>query len=285
MAKGTTMKITASKVKQNNPIAGVVAFILALLIISPLVYCVLTSFLTEQEIFQLKVIPTSLNIENYQKALNQAPLFQFILNSIIVSCSCMALQLITGSMAGYAFGCLKFKGQNAIFKIFLATMMIPGNAIIISNYLTVSGWGLLKQPYTLWPLILPYMTSAFCVFNMRQAYKSLPSELAEAAEIDGCNSFQYFIRVAMPLTLPSLGAVGIQTFISVWNQYLWPLLVTNSVECRTVQLGIGMLQNADGQAFGTIMAGTTIVMIPSILVFVIGQKTLVSGLTAGAVKG
>ena len=271
MAKGTTMKITASKVKQNNPIAGVVAFILALLIISPLVYCVLTSFLTEQEIFQLKVIPTSLNIENYQKTLDQAPLFQFILNSIIVSCSCMALQLITGSMAGYAFGCLKFKGQNAIFKIFLATMMIPGNAIIISNYLTVSGWGLLKQPYTLWPLILPYMTSAFCVFNMRQAYKSLPSE--------------YFIRVAMPLTLPSLGAVGIQTFISVWNQYLWPLLVTNSVECRTVQLGIGMLQNADGQAFGTIMAGTTIVMIPSILVFVIGQKTLVSGLTAGAVKG
>ena len=271
MAKGTTMKITASKVKQNNPIAGVVAFILALLIISPLVYCVLTSFLTEQEIFQLKVIPTSLNIENYQKALDQAPLFQFILNSIIVSCSCMALQLITG--------------QNAIFKIFLATMMIPGNAIIISNYLTVSGWGLLKQPYTLWPLILPYMTSAFCVFNMRQAYKSLPSELAEAAEIDGCNSFQYFIRVAMPLTLPSLGAVGIQTFISVWNQYLWPLLVTNSVECRTVQLGIGMLQNADGQAFGTIMAGTTIVMIPSILVFVLGQKTLVSGLTAGAVKG
>lgn len=125
MAKGTTMKITASKVKQNNPIAGVVAFILALLIISPLVYCVLTSFLTEQEIFQLKVIPTSLNIENYQKALDQAPLFQFILNSIIVSCSCMALQLITGSMAGYAFGCLKFKGQNAIFKIFLATMMIP----------------------------------------------------------------------------------------------------------------------------------------------------------------
>lgn len=120
---------------------------------------------------------------------------------------------------------------------------------------------------------------------MRQAYKSLPSELLEAADIDGCTTFQTFLRVAMPLTLPSLGAAGIQTFLSVWNQYLWPLLVTNSVNCRTVQLGIGMLQNADGQAFGTIMAGTTIVMIPSLLVFVIGQKTLISGLTAGAVKG
>lgn len=280
----TKMKVTASKVKQNSIASGIVAFILALVIVSPLLYCLSASFLTEKQIFAKQILPTEFYGENYVKALEQAPLFRFILNSIIVAGTCTFLQLFTGSLAGFAFGCLKFKGQNAIFKIFLATMMIPGNAIIISNYLTVSGWGLLKTN-TLWPLILPYMTSAFCVFNMRQAYKSLPSELLEAADIDGCTTFQTFLRVAMPLTLPSLGAAGIQTFLSVWNQYLWPLLVTNSVNCRTVQLGIGMLQNADGQAFGTIMAGTTIVMIPSLLVFVIGQKTLISGLTAGAVKG
>lgn len=280
----TKMKVTASKVKQNSIASGIVAFILALVIVSPLLYCLSASFLTEKQIFAKQILPTEFYGGNYVKALDQAPLFQFILNSIIVAGTCTFLQLFTGSLAGFAFGCLKFKGQNAIFKIFLATMMIPGNAIIISNYLTVSGWGLLKTN-TLWPLILPYMTSAFCVFNMRQAYKSLPSELLEAADIDGCTTFQTFLRVAMPLTLPSLGAAGIQTFLSVWNQYLWPLLVTNSVNCRTVQLGIGMLQNADGQAFGTIMAGTTIVMIPSLLVFVIGQKTLISGLTAGAVKG
>mgnify|MGYP000486451682 CR=1 FL=1 len=280
----TKMKVTASKVKQNSIASGIVAFILALVIVSPLLYCLSASFLTEKQIFAKQILPTEFYGGNYVKALEQAPLFRFILNSIIVAGTCTFLQLFTGSLAGFAFGCLKFKGQNAIFKIFLATMMIPGNAIIISNYLTVSGWGLLKTN-TLWPLILPYMTSAFCVFNMRQAYKSLPSELLEAADIDGCTTFQTFLRVAMPLTLPSLGAAGIQTFLSVWNQYLWPLLVTNSVNCRTVQLGIGMLQNADGQAFGTIMAGTTIVMIPSLLVFVIGQKTLISGLTAGAVKG
>lgn len=283
MAKAQ-IKITVSKVQQNNVVAGIVAFLMALVIVSPLLYCLSASFLTEKEIFAKQILPTSLNGANYIAALKQAPLFRFILNSVIVAGSCTFLQLFTGSLAGYAFGCLKFKGQNAIFRIFLATMMIPGNAIIISNYLTVSNWGLIRSN-TLWPLIIPYMTSAFCVFNMRQAYKSLPNELGEAAKIDGCNSFQYFYQVAMPLTLPALGAAGIQTFLSVWNQYLWPLLVTNTVDCRTVQLGIGMLQNADGQAFGTIMAGTTIVMIPSLLVFVIGQKTLISGLTAGAVKG
>lgn len=283
MAKNK-MKITASKVQQDNPIAGVIAIIIALIIISPLLYCFSTSFLTEKEIFAKVYFPTSLYVDNYSAALSQAPLFRFILNSIIVAGSCTFLQLFTGSLAGYAFGCLKFKGQNMIFRLFLCTMMIPGNAIIISNYLTVSNWGLIKAQ-TLWVLILPYMTSAFCVFNMRQAYKSLPSELLEAANIDGCTTFQTFYRIAMPLTIPSLGAAGIQTFLSVWNQYLWPLLTTNAIEMRTVQLGIGMLQNADGQAFGTIMAGTTIVLIPSLLVFVLGQKTLISGLTSGAVKG
>ena len=283
MAK-TNMKITASKVKQNNPVAGIVAIILALLVISPLLYCLMASFLTEKQIFAKQLFPSSFYTGNYVAALQQAPLFTFIRNSVIVAGTCTFLQLFTGSLAGYAFGCLKFKGQNGIFRVFLATMMIPGNAIIISNYLTVSSWGLIKAN-TLWVLIVPYMTSAFCVFNMRQAYTSLPTELLEAADIDGCNSFQTFYRVAMPLTLPALGAAGIQTFLSVWNQYLWPLLTTNTVECRTVQLGIGMLQNADGQAFGTIMAGTTVVMIPSLLVFVLGQKTLISGLTAGAVKG
>ena len=161
-------------------------------------------------------------------------------------------------------------------------MMIPGNAIIISNYLTIINF---KLSNTYWAMILPYMTSAFCVFNMRQAYKSLPVELNEAAVIDGATSFQFLIHVGAPLTLPSLGAVGIQTFLSVWNQYLWPMLVTSSTKLRTVQIGIGMLNNSDAMAYGVIMAGTVVVMIPLVVVFMVGQKTLITGLTAGAVKG
>ena len=283
MAKNS-LKVTVSKVKQDNPIAGVVAFLIALVIISPLLYCLSASFLTEKQIFAKQILPTSFYGGNYVAALQQAPLFRFIMNSVIVAGSCTFLQLFTGSLAGYAFGCLKFKGQNAIFRVFLATMMIPGNAIIISNYLTVSGWGLIKAN-TLWVLIVPYMTSAFCVFNMRQAYMSLPTELREAAIIDGCNSFQFFLHVGLPLTVPFLGSLGIYTFLQIWNQYLWPLLVTNSIGMRTVQIGIGMLQNADAMAYGPVMAGTVMILVPSILVFIFGQKTLISGLTAGSVKG
>ncbi len=145
--------------------------------------------------------------------------------------------------------------------------------------------GNLKLLDSYWSLILPYMTSAFCIFNMRQAYMSLPSELNEAAKIDGCNSFQFMMYVGIPLTFPFLGALGIYTFLQVWNQYLWPMLVTNKIELRTVQIGIGMLQNSDAMAYGPVMAGTTLILIPSILVFVLGQKSLISGLTAGAVKG
>lgn len=261
---------------------AVLGFSLAAIIVSPLAYCLSASFMTETELYATKLFPSSFGLDNYHSALKMAPIFRFILNSTIVATSCTALQLITGSLAGYAFGSLKFRGRKALFYLFLATMMIPGNAIIIANYLTMAD---LKVLDSYWALILPYMTSAFCIFNMRQAFLSLPVELSEAATIDGCSSFQFFMHVGLPLTLPSLGALGIYTFLQIWNQYLWPLLVTNSIELRTVQIGIGMLQNADAIAYGPVMAGTTLVLIPSIMVFVLGQKSLVSGLTAGAVKG
>lgn len=268
--------------KRNSIVFFVIALFWGLIILSPLLYCVSASFMTEKELYAARILPSSLTFNNYAAALQVAPIFRFILNSVLVASVCTLCQLITGSLAGYAFGCLHFKGQKVVFYLFLATMMIPGNAIIIANYLTMVN---LKLIDTYWALILPYMTSAFCIFNMRQAYKSLPVELMEAATIDGCNSFQFFLHIGVPLTLPFLGSMGIYTFLQIWNQYLWPLLVTNSINHRTVQIGIGMLQNSDAMAYGPIMAGTTIILIPSILVFIIGQKSLVSGLTAGSVKG
>ena len=262
----------------------VINLAIALIIVSPLLYCLSASFMTEAEIFSSrpKLFPNAIHLQNYASALKIAPLFRFILNSAIVATACTMAQLLTGSLAGYSFGILKFKGQKVLFFLFLATMMIPGYAIVIANYLTVASF---KLNDTYWALILPYMTSAFCIFNMRQAFMSLPSELNESAKIDGCNSLQFFIKVGLPLTKPFLGSLGIYTFLSVWNQYLWPLLVTNATLMRTIQIGLGMLRFSDGNAFGPIMAGTIIVLIPSIAVFLLGQRTLISGLTAGAVKG
>lgn len=268
--------------KHSRLVFTVIGLLLAAVIVSPLLYCLSASFMTEQELYASSILPTSINLNNYRAALKVAPIFRFIGNSVLVACVCTAFQLLTGSLAGYAFGCLEFKGRKILFYIFLSTMMIPGNAIIIANYLSIAQW---KLTDTYWALVLPYLTSAFCIFNMRQAYMSLPTELHEAANIDGCNSFQFLIRIGMPLTMPFLGALGIYTFLQVWNQYLWPLLVTSDIKLRTVQIGIGMLQNSDAMAYGPVMAGTTLILIPSVLVFVLGQKSLISGLTAGAVKG
>ncbi len=256
---------------------------LALLVISPLLYALSASFMTEGELRgKLSLIPGALQLHNYQEALRLAPLFRFIGNSVLVAVGCMAAQLITGALAGYAFALLKFKGQKQIFFLFLMTMMIPGQAIIIANYLMIVNLHLVD---TYGALMLPYMTSAFCIFNMRQAFLTLPSELNDSARIDGCNSFQFFSRVALPLTKPQLGSLGIYVFLQVWNQYLWPLLVTNTPRMRTVQIGIGMLQNADADRYGPVMAGTVIVLLPSVLIFILGQRSLISGLTAGAVTG
>lgn len=265
-------------------IVFIINIIAAVIVIFPILLALVISLMSPAQIYEYPpaFFPRELYWENYSEALRYAPIFRFILNSLFVSVVCTAGQLFTGALAGYAFGVLEFKGKNALFLIMLATMMIPGNAIVIANYLTISKVGLLDSYIA---LILPYLTTAFCVFNLRQAFLQLPKELNEAARIDGCSSFSFFIRIALPLTKPSLGALGIYTFLQVWNQYMWPLLVTNNVDHRTVQIGLGMLQNADANAFGPIMAGIVMVLTPSILAFIVGQKQLVAGLTAGSVKG
>lgn len=270
--------------KRTKIIGGTLSTLMAVIILLPLLYCLVASFYDEPQFYQRPVVllPEPVDWTNYGEALVSAPIMRFIFNSFFTAIVIMTCQLTTATLAGYAFGCLKFKGQNALFFLFLSTMMIPGQAIIISNYLTIAK---LRLVDTYWALVLPYMTSAFSVFNLRQAYKSIPRELMESAQIDGANSFQFLIKVGVPLTLPFMGAIGIYCFIQIYNQYQWPLLVVNSRDMRTIQIGIGMLKDEENLAYGRVMAGTMMALIPSILIFLIGQKTLISGLTNGAVKG
>lgn len=256
--------------------------IMAMIIISPVVYCFNVSMMSMKEVFAGGFWPKQLMIDNYKKALELAPFFTFIKNSLIVSGTVTVGQIVTGALAAYAFSMMKFRGRNVLFLIMLATMMVPSQAVIIANYLTICDLGL-KNTYP--ALILPNVASAFAVFNMRQAFLQLPMEIKEAAELDGCGNFKFFCSIAIPLIKPSMGALGIYTFLQSWNHYLWPLLVTDSVNMRTVQIGLGMLQGAESTDFRPVMAGSMIILIPSILAFVLGQKQLIQGLTSGSVKG
>lgn len=273
-------KKTKKRLTNGLLIAG--NLVLAAFLLFPVFYCLSMSLMTNQEIYAQKIFSFSFNIENYAKALKMAPLFRYILNTVIVAGVSVLLQMVTGTLAAFAFSMLRFRGRNVLFLLFLATMMIPGQAIIIANYLTVSSWNM-ANTYT--ALILPYACTAFAVFNLRQGFLSLPKELHEAAMIDGCTNFRYFYSIALPLLKPSLGALGIYEFLQVWNNYLWPLLITSKTEMRTVQIGLSMLQDGEAAQYGPVMAGAMLVLIPSIIVFLVGQKQMVAGLTSGAVKG
>lgn len=258
--------------------------LMALFILFPLLYAVSVSLMPGEELFtmEMNLLPKHPDFGNYLRAWTQVPLLRFILNSFLVS-GCITIgQIITCSLAAFAFSFLQFKGKNVLFMLVMATMMVPGEATIISNYLTVSSLGLLN---TYLVLILPSLTSAMGIFLFRQFYMSFPMSLYESAKLDGCGNLRFIVSILLPLTKSAIGAMSVYTFINAWNMYMWPLLVTGSQEMRTVQIGISMLDNTDAQSITLMMAGVVSVIIPSMIIFIVGQKQLIRGMFSGAVKG
>lgn len=258
--------------------------LMALFILFPLLYAVSVSLMPGDELFtmDMNLLPKHPDFGNYLRAWTQVPLLRFVLNSFLVS-GCITIgQIITCSLAAFAFSFLKFKGKNVLFMLVMATMMVPSEATIISNYLTVSSLGLLN---TYIVLILPSLTSAMGIFLFRQFYMTFPMSLYESAKLDGCSNLRFIVSILLPLTKSAIGAMSVYTFINAWNMYMWPLLVTGSQEMRTVQIGISMLDNTDAQSITLMMAGVVSVIIPSMIIFIVGQKQLIRGMFSGAVKG
>ncbi len=257
---------------------------LLLIILVPLVYTVSISLVNPDEVYKTLLFPHSIQFGNYINAFTNPSysFLRYIINSFVVSTSVMLCQMVTASMAAFAFVFLRFRGRRILFLAVLATMMVPGEATIIANYLTVARWGWTNSLHV---LIVPYMTSAMGIFLLRQSYMTFPGELKEASMIDGCSNWRFLIQIAVPLSRPALGALGAYVFLNTWNQYMWPLLTTDSDAYRTVQVGISMLYDIDAQSMGLMMAGVVIVIIPSLSIFVFMNKQLINGLMAGAVKG
>ena len=261
-----------------------VNILFALFMLFSLLYSVSVSIMPGDELFtmDLNILPSNPTFENYVRAFTQVPLVRFILNSFLVA-GCITIgQIITCSLAAFAFSFLEFKGKNFLFMLVMATMMVPGEAVIISNYLTVSSMGILD---TYIVLILPSLTSAMGIFLFRQFYMTFPISLYESAKLDGCGNLRFIVKILIPLTKSAIGAMAVYTFINAWNMYMWPLLVTGSEEMRTVQIGISMLNSVDAQSITLMMAGVVAIIIPSMVIFIVGQKQLISGMFSGAVKG
>lgn len=273
-----------TKKQLGSVVLQIVCLLFGLVLVSPVIYCVMLSFMEPKEILSSPptLFPGGLYLENYVMALRLTKIPRFILNSVFVSIVCSLMRIFIASLAAYGFAFYEFKGKNILFYLVLGTMLIPADSTIVTNYMTVSSMGLVNNYLG---IMILYFVSAANIFLMRQYFLTVSKELKEAAEIDGCGSFKFYTTILVPVAKPVIASVFISSFVSTWNMYLWPMLITTRNEMRTVQVGITMLNFSEEAAYGSTMAGAVLVLLPSLLVFAVAQKQIVKGMTAGSVKG
>ncbi|MCX4391245.1 carbohydrate ABC transporter permease [Micromonospora peucetia] len=230
------------------------------------------------------LVPSALHWQNITDVFRSVPLGRFYANSAVQAGVITVAQVITSIFAAYAFAFLRLPAKAATFSLFLATLMVPWEAIIIPNYLAISDWGLTRGGLTYLGLVLPFLASAFGTFLLRQAFLQFPSELRDAAVIDGCGHWRLLWRVIVPLSKPSIAAVGVYVFLSAWNQYFWPLILIRDSEFQTLQIGISQLNDAEAAQPGLVLAGVALSLLPTLAVVIFGQRYIVRGLTAGALR-
>lgn len=258
--------------------------VLAIVVLFPLLYALSTSLKTGAEVNQYPptLWPRVFDFGNYPDALRVAPIARFLLNSLIQSGVVTLGQLATAALAAFAFSYIEFPGRQALFFLFLSTLMIPAEVTLIPNYLTVRSLGWLN---TYQALVAPFLATAFGTFLLRQFFLTVPRELWDAALIDGCSRRRFLMTILVPLARPAFATLAIYAFLSTWNQYLWPLLVINSQQMRTVQIGLAILQSQESVSWSLVMAGIVLIVAPTVFLFLVGYRHVVRGLTAGAVKG
>jgi len=254
----------------------------ALLMATPLVWMLITSLSTLEETRRFPPqLPSSLHWHNYVQAWTDSPFGRWLINSTVVSTTCVISNLVLCSLAGYAFARLRFPGRRLLFFAILATLMVPFQVVMIPTLLIVKHLGLVD---TLPALIVPNLVTPFGIYLLRQFFVSLPFELEEAALIDGAGRLRILRSVLLPLMGPPLSTLAVLTFLTVWNDFLWPLVVTSSPNVMTVQLGLTTFQSAHYTNWPVLMAGTLLSQLPVLLLFIIGQRFFVSSIATTGIK-
>jgi multiple sugar transport system permease protein len=265
--------------------------------ILPFLWSVATSFKPNNEIFSpaLQLIPQNPTIEHYVKAFTDVPFARYFLNSMFLAVIGVLSNLFLGSLAGYAYARLRFRGKQNLFRLQLTSLMVPGVVTIIPTYIILrsfpfaggndwqglGGTGLLNS---YWAIFLPGAAGTFAVFFMRQFFLTLPSELGEAARIDGCSEFGIFWRVYLPLCRPALATLALFTFQAGWNAFLWPVIVLTDPEMSTVQMGLQSFSFNHQTDYGPVMAASVVATLPLLFLFLYAQKYFVQGISFTGTK-
>lgn len=270
--------------KIRNVFAKIIIIILGIITLFPFLYMILSSLMSFQEATSLPptLIPKKLQFENYKLAMEAAPFGRYFLNTIFVALSTTTATLCTTILAAFALVKLKFKGKGLVIMFIAALLMVPYEITVFTNYQTVAKLGLLN---TYWALILPHMASIFYIFYLKGYLESMPLSYYNAAKVDGCSDFEFIWRIMVPMSKPALFTMGILSFISGWNSFLWPILVTNSKDMRLISNGLAAFSSESGVAVQQQMAASTITIIPIFIIYFIFRNQIMKGVSRSGLKG
>lgn len=272
--------------RQTTRVLGYATLILAVLLIGlPIYWTVIASFKTSQEIYRIPPtwVPLQPTLANYSAAWVAAPFARYYLNSIVITLLGSSAEILFAVTSAYALAFLRFPRKDLVFLLLLAALMVPTEITIIPNYLTIARLGWVN---TYAGIIVPGASIAFGTFLLRQAFKALPYEVLEAARVDGAGHLRTLVSIVLPMAQPAIVTMALLSVVAKWNDFLWPLIVTNTSDMRTLPIGIYWLRSSEGVInWGVVMAGSLFLIVPVMLGFIWAQRYIVDGIAAGAVKG
>lgn len=250
----------------------------------PFIYSVSISLRPPGDVFRwpVQLIPETVTLHNYVRLWTEIPFARWLFNSIRVAGAVTVANLFFDTLAGYAFARLRFPGRQVLFALLLATLMVPSHVTLVPKFMLMNALGLVNT-YT--ALVAPALIQVVGIFLMRQFFLSIPRSLEEAALIDGCNRFQVFWKIVWPLSRPALTALGIYTFQGNWNEFLWPLVMTTTQDQFTLPVGLAMFRYKFKVEWSMLMAGSVLVALPTLIIFLVFQRLFVQGASTSGIKG
>ena len=261
----------------------VLMFVSCAIMLVPFIWMLTTAFKTEAEtlVNPPQWIPSSLQWQNFTKAWNAAPFGRYFFNSFFMAITTTLGEVFTTILAAYAFAKMNFFGKNIVFGIMLGTLMIPGQMLLLPNYVTIARLGWLD---TYNALIIPWLVSVFGIFLLRQFFRGIPDELRDSARIDGCGRFRFLFTIVVPLSKPAIFTVALLKFLGSWNSFQWVLIMTTSPEMRTVPVGLQVFSSEIGTAYEQLMAASVLAIIPILILFFFTQKQFIQGIARTGIK-
>ncbi|GEM88533.1 carbohydrate ABC transporter permease [Meiothermus granaticius] len=259
------------------------SLLIALLFLAPLLWLFLGAFKAPDGLFGGPLIPPRWEWENFLEAWHSAPFGRFLINSLIVSSLTTLLVGLSSALAAFALARMEFPLKPLAFLLALGTLMIPGDALLIPNFLTIRNFGWINS---YWALIVPFAASGFGIFLLRNAFLQTPRELDDSARLDGATPLTFLFRILLPVNAPALSALSVLTFLSSWNALVWPFVATNRNEWRTAQVGLASFNNIEGNTdIPVVLAATFIVTVPVLLVYFLAQKWFIESAASSGLKG